>query len=234
MNTYSQEYYVYFYLRPDFTPYYVGKGKGHRAYIKGKGQIPLPKNKSRILLVNENLTELQAFILERYYIRWFGRKDNDTGILRNRTDGGEGCSNRKISEETKNKISKSNTGKKASDQTKNKMSLAKLGKPSWNKNKKMNYSPDHLQNLKSNGIKTRFMPKQYYVLNLENNSIILIDNLKEYCNQINIGYSAAMQNSNKNKDKFKYITNEKYQFMKKNNATSEELNKISEFYQNNV
>lgn len=87
-------YYVYFYLRSDFTPYYVGKGKNKRAWIKGNREIKPPKDKSKIILVEQNLTDIQAFILERYYIRWFGRKDLGTGILRNMTDGGEGVDSR--------------------------------------------------------------------------------------------------------------------------------------------
>lgn len=84
-----REFYVYFYLRKNYTPYYVGKGRGNRKNQDHIWHKP-PKDKSRIILVKQNLTELQAFILERYYIRWFGRKDKNMGILINKTDGGEG------------------------------------------------------------------------------------------------------------------------------------------------
>jgi hypothetical protein len=89
MNIYTQDYYVYFYLRSDFTPYYIGKGKGRRAWTVHKN-IGVPKDKTKIIIVESNITELQAFMLERYYIRWFGRKYTNTGILRNITEGGEG------------------------------------------------------------------------------------------------------------------------------------------------
>lgn len=103
-------YYVYFYLRADFTPYYVGKGKNNRAYQSHK-KIAVPKDKSRIIFIKENLTEIQSFILERYYIRWFGRKDNGTGILRNMSDGGEGNSGYIRTENSKDRIRKSMLGK---------------------------------------------------------------------------------------------------------------------------
>ena len=84
-------FYVYAYLREDGSPYYIGKGRQKRAYNKNHS-ISLPRDKSRIVFLETNLSNIGALALERRYIRWYGRKDNDTGILRNLTDGGEGSS----------------------------------------------------------------------------------------------------------------------------------------------
>lgn len=76
------------YLRKDGTPYYIGKGKNKRAYSKNRRIKPPPKD--RIVFHTTNLTEQQAFDLEQQLIKQYGRKDNNTGILTNLTDGGEG------------------------------------------------------------------------------------------------------------------------------------------------
>jgi hypothetical protein len=109
MSIYS--FYIYAYLREDNTPYYIGKGKGDRAFQKHKS-ISTPKDKNRIIIIEKNLTELGAFALERWLIRWYGRKDNNTGILRNKTDGGEGQSGRITPEHIKKYYSDLYKGRK--------------------------------------------------------------------------------------------------------------------------
>jgi hypothetical protein len=123
-------FYVYAYLREDGTPYYIGKGKGNRAWVKHSNETQPPKDKTRVLITHADLTEFGAFALERWLIKWYGRKDLGTGILRNKTDGGEGSSGcvklRGIpkSETHKKNLSKGRLGKKYP-----RLSEAKLGKP---------------------------------------------------------------------------------------------------------
>jgi hypothetical protein len=128
-------FYTYAYLREDRTPYYIGKGKDRRAYVKYKREIKPPKDKSRIIFLKKNLTEEEAFKHEIYMIFVFGRKDLGTGILHNRTNGGEGSSGSVVSEETKARISESqkgnknhNYGKTTSEETKRKLSEINKGK----------------------------------------------------------------------------------------------------------
>ncbi len=105
-------FYTYAYLREDGTPYYIGKGNGRRAYFRHRSGLKPPKDLSRIIFLKKNITEDEAFKHEIYMISLFGRKDLGTGILHNRTDGGEGTSGRIISEELRRKRSENFRGEK--------------------------------------------------------------------------------------------------------------------------
>lgn len=149
----TMEYYTYAYLREDGTPYYIGKGKSNRIYQKRNNEIKPPEDKSRIIFLKQNLTEKESFKHEIYMIAVLGRKDLGTGILRNKTNGGEGLGglvrteehNRKISaskkgrsngregckhsEETISKIRDIKTGLKHSEESRAKISKSKKGIP---------------------------------------------------------------------------------------------------------
>jgi hypothetical protein len=149
---YPKGFYVYTYIRSDDSitakagsPYYVGKGIGKRAF---KYRNFKPKDLSLIHIVSENMNETDAFQVEILLIYHYGRKDIGTGILHNKTDGGEGCAGAKRSQEFKDNlsrlylgkkrkkwtieqrenISKERKGRKPSDQTKKKTSLTMKGR----------------------------------------------------------------------------------------------------------
>ena len=87
-----QEYYVYQYVRKDGTPYYIGKGKEDRAYVKHKranGSDLRPKDRSKIQIIKNNLTEQEAWDLETDLINKYGKR-TEGGLLVNCNSGGEG------------------------------------------------------------------------------------------------------------------------------------------------
>ena len=111
-NNLPTGYYVYVYLRKkDLSPYYVGKGKGMRAYDK-KHRVHPPEDRSRIVFVVRNVSESAAHAEEKHLIAIFGRIDNGTGCLANLTDGGEGPNGYKFTPEVIAKIVAKTTGQK--------------------------------------------------------------------------------------------------------------------------
>ena len=113
------------------TPYYVGKGKGMRAFDKHHRCKP-PSDSSLIIFMARHLSECDAHQLEMLLIHVYGRIDNKTGCLANLTDGGEGQHGRIVSE--KEKLHKSKwmkSWRKAfplSKETKEKIRDAQIGK----------------------------------------------------------------------------------------------------------
>jgi hypothetical protein len=123
MNIYSLSnipsgYYVYSYLRQTTskiasagTPYYIGKGIGKRAWLKGKTEIQPPTNTENIVILESGLTNIGALAIERRMIEWYGKIKDKTGILRNTLSGGDG-----FDSETCNRIPH-NKDKKSSAET---------------------------------------------------------------------------------------------------------------------
>ena len=121
-------YYIYSYLREDHSPYYIGKGSGRRAYTKGPKEVKPPRDKSRVRILKADLTEEEAFLLEKLYILMFGRIDLGTGILRNKSDGGDGSSGAIRSPEFREKLRQANLGKKRPQWVYDKIAASNKGK----------------------------------------------------------------------------------------------------------
>ena len=80
-------YYVYIYLKEDGTPYYVGKGKDDRWKQKSHS-VEVPPIE-RVSFPLKNVDEETALNEEIKLISQWGRLNNGTGILENKTDGGD-------------------------------------------------------------------------------------------------------------------------------------------------
>ena len=155
------EYYTYAYLREDGTPYYIGKGKGNRAYAKHrrKKNLSVPP-KERILILKQNLKEEEAFRHEIYMIAVFGRKDLGTGILINLTNGGDGASGvipwntgKKLSKKHCEKLSAAGKGRKKSEEHKRKIGKANKGHIGWNRGGTI---PEHQKEINRQMMKERY------------------------------------------------------------------------------
>lgn len=110
----QQKFYVYVHYRADsLALFYVGKGGGNRykdTFSRNRYWRNVVNKHgfvTQILHYFDNETD--AFNCEKYLIKKF----RDDGLeLTNLTDGGEGSSGHKTSEETKAKLSKANKGRK--------------------------------------------------------------------------------------------------------------------------
>lgn len=91
-----RDYYVYLHKDPiNGVPFYVGKGRGDRAYSKARrhpewhAKVGSLKGDYVVEIVTNALLEREAFHEEAELIRKYGKVSDGTGTLVNWTDGGE-------------------------------------------------------------------------------------------------------------------------------------------------
>ena len=198
-----RHFYVYAYLRsndsvngPKYSPYYIGKGKNLRAFRRSGREIKPPADHSFIVMIQEGITEKQAFSLEKYCIALYGRINKGTGILRNLTDGGEGASGANRSQETRSKLAEANRGKrlgeansffgkKHSEETRQRQSEAKRGAkhPQWGK-------PRTQEQKEKASIANQ---KYRYMLVSPSGKVYTVENLTEFAKEQNLHQSGLWQ-----------------------------------------
>jgi hypothetical protein len=104
------DFYVYQYLNKDGTPFYIGKGSKNRINESHAPWVEVPPPEFR-RVIKDGLTEKAAFDLEISLIKQYGRKI-DGGILDNvKISRWVAQAGWLHSDETKQKISKANSGK---------------------------------------------------------------------------------------------------------------------------
>ena len=165
----NRDFYVYKHIRLDNnTAFYIGKGKGNRIYVPSRNihhDNICKRYGYEVVKIKENLTEEEAFALEREiiedYVFIFGyginikghdNYDHDLPYLTNFTWGGEGVSGMHHSEEAKKSISEASSGRNKgknpyanktleemeiiANKKSNSMKGKNKGKIPWNKGKK--------------------------------------------------------------------------------------------------
>ena len=187
-------YYVYAYLRSKDsitakagTPYYIGKGVGRRAFKKHVG-LGVPDDKSKIVFLETNLTNLGALALERRMIRWYGRKDMGTGILLNRTYGGDGGIGAK-SEYQIMRIKEANIGRVKSESEITKLKKALTGR------KQSKEHTEKLGLIRSQIFKSSGNPSAKVIHIFDNNGILKFTshgNFKTICRDNNLPFGSLV------------------------------------------
>lgn len=136
--------YVYRHIRTDLNqPFYIGIGTRNdnyfRAYQKTKNKrsnfwFNIAKNGYEVEILFDNISKGEAILKEKEFIKLYGRKDINTGILCNLTDGGEmppkliGDKNPMKRLDVRQKISNSRKGIRFTEDHKLKLSISKKEK----------------------------------------------------------------------------------------------------------
>ena len=139
----KNDFYVYTHKRQsDGIVFYVGKGRGKRAYYfherNDHWKKTLKKHGCNVEIVERRLSECEAFKLEKILIAKFQSEK-----LCNKTNGGEGISGYKFNEDQKKRMSESHKGHVVTEEVRIKMSEAKKGRK----------NPPHVRKLHSERMK---------------------------------------------------------------------------------
>jgi len=172
-NLNDGDFYVYKLIDPNnMIPFYIGKGKDFRYKHhfnfnsnKNKNNHKINKIKKIISTGGEVIIEIifrsddekRVIEKEKEMILKYGRRDNGTGILTNLTDGGEGLSGYKPSDDLKNIWSLNRKGskngmynKKHTDLSINKMIETKIARYKSGEIKPTKHSEEWKQTLRDN------------------------------------------------------------------------------------
>ena len=204
------KYFIYRHIRLDKNePFYIGLGKYNYKYntyncFYGRAYSKSDRNNLWKKIVNKNLGKYEVEILleelsyeeavekEIEFIKLYGRIHNETGILSNLTDGGEGITGHSFihTEEHNKKKSIALMGHPVSEETRRKQSLAKKGKP---------LSEEHKLKLKERPIEHLCKKCMHIETGIE------FDSLREGCRHFNYKYGAENRAINRNFTTKKFI-----------------------------
>jgi hypothetical protein len=128
--------YVYRHIRLDKNePFYIGIGSDNSYYRANERSRRNPiwenivqKTDYRVDILVDDISWEEACEIEKWFISFYGRRDNNTGILCNMTDGGDGILGLVFTDEHRKKLSNSRKGRKFSDETKRRIGEKSKGR----------------------------------------------------------------------------------------------------------
>ena len=195
---------VYQHIRIDVNEvFYIGIGKEFkRAFNKTNNRSKFWKNiinktEYKIEILFNDLTWNESCQIEKYLIKYYGRKDLGLGTLVNLTNGGDGTLGhvkrniKPITDEARKRMSDAQKRNGISKEQRDKMNS---GFKNMSEESKLSMS------------KTQFKPKK--VINIETNEIY--NSVKEVSKLFNISYSLLknhLSGKTKNATKFQYLEN---------------------------
>jgi len=188
MLTLDKQICVYLHINPVKQEiFYVGIGLKKRPYCENNRnkywKNTVNKYGYEVVIIHDNLSWQEASLLEKEYIKQFGRRDLEEGTLVNMTDGGEGGYN--MSRESIERGRLKRSGQKRTQECRNRLSLSHIGKPSNMKGK----SHSAASKLKISEMKkTQVKPLTFVILkyNLNNEFITSYATYREALESVNV------------------------------------------------